>query len=66
VSRCARSLWAAISAGRADLVKKAGTNPSAWRVNQGMTSFIPKLIPTTFPTTNRPTYQQVISFAPKP
>ncbi len=31
-----------------------------------MTSFIPGLIKTTFPSTNRPTYQQVISLAPKP
>jgi hypothetical protein len=66
VRTCARSLWAAVSAGRADLVRKSGPNPSGWRVNQGFTSFIPKLIPTTFPTTNRPTYQQVLSFAPKP
>ncbi len=66
VRRCARALWSAISAGRADLVKQVGASTSAWRVNQGMTSFVPNLIPTTFPTTNRPTYQQVISFARKP
>jgi hypothetical protein len=48
------------------LVKLAGPSTSAWRVSQGMTSFIPGLIPTKFPTTNRPTYQQVISFARKP
>jgi hypothetical protein len=66
VALCARSLWAAISAGRADLVKLQGADPSAWRVNQGMTSFIPGLIPTKFPSTNRPTYQQVISLAPRP
>lgn len=65
VRSCARSLWSAISAGRADLVKQKGPNPSAWRIDQGMTGFIPGLIPTTFPTTNRPTYQQVISFAPR-
>ncbi len=66
VATCARSLWAAIKVGRADVVKKDGPNPSAWRVDQGTTSFVPSLIPTTFPTTNRPTYQQVISFARKP
>jgi acyl-homoserine lactone acylase PvdQ len=66
VAACARSLWAAIAAGRADLVKKNGSSSATWRVDQGMTSFIPGLIPTTFPTTNRPTYQQVISLAPKP
>ena len=66
VALCARSLWAAISAGTADLVKLQGADPSAWRVNQGMIGFIPGLIPTKFPITNRPTYQQVISLAPRP
>jgi hypothetical protein len=66
VAACARSLWSAVRAGRADLAKQQGANPSAWRIDQGMTSFIPGLISTTFPTTNRPTYQQVISLAPKP
>jgi acyl-homoserine lactone acylase PvdQ len=66
VHACARSLWAAIRAGRADLVKQHGASPSAWRIDQGLTSFVPGLIPTKFPTTNRPTYQQVISLAPKP
>jgi hypothetical protein len=66
VAACARSLWAAIRAGRTDLVKQHGSQPSNWRIDQGMTSFIPNLIPTTFPSTNRPTYQQVISFAPRP
>jgi acyl-homoserine lactone acylase PvdQ len=66
VGGCARSLWAAVSAGMADLSRQQGANPLSWRVNQGFTSFVPGLIPTTFPTTNRPTYQQVISLAPKP
>ena len=66
IGACARSLWAAVKAGRADLVKQSGSSPSSWRVDQGMTSFIPGLIKTTFPSTNRPTYQQVISLAPKP
>ena len=63
---CTRSLWAAIKAGRSDLVKQSGAAPNSWRVDQGMTSFIPGLVKTTFPSTNRPTYQQVISLAPKP
>ncbi len=66
VPACARSLWEAIKAGRADLVSAHGSNPSAWRIDQGMTGFIPGLTPTKFPTTNRPTYQQVISLAPTP
>ena len=63
VRACARSLWRAISVGRAALVKLHGASESAWRIDQGLTSFVPKLIPTTFPTTNRPTYQQVLSLA---
>ena len=66
VPACARSLWLAIKAGRAELVKQHGANESAWRIDQGFTGFVPGLIPTTFPTTNRPTYQQVISLAPRP
>ncbi len=66
VAACARSLWAAIRAGRADLVTKQGANASVWRIDQGLTSFVPNLIPTKFPSTNRPTYQQVISLAPTP
>ncbi len=66
IGACTRSLWAAIKAGRADVVKQSGSAPSSWRVDQGMTGFIPGLIKTTFPSTNRPTYQQVISLAPKP
>jgi acyl-homoserine lactone acylase PvdQ len=65
VRACGRSLWAAIKAGRADLVKQHGANASTWRINQGLTGFVPNLIPTKFPTTNRPTYQQVISLARK-
>ena len=66
IAACARSLWAAVAAGRADLVKRSGPQPISWRVDQGMTGFIPGLIKTTFPSTNRPTYQQVISLAPTP
>jgi acyl-homoserine lactone acylase PvdQ len=66
VRACARSLWRAVTAGEADLVAQDGPSQSAWRINQGMTSFVPKLISTTFPATNRPTYQQVISLAPTP
>jgi hypothetical protein len=51
----------AIKAGRADLVKQNGANESAWRIHQGLTGFVPGLIP----TADRPTCQQVISLAPR-
>jgi hypothetical protein len=41
-------------------VAEQGPDPAAWRADQGFTSFAPGLIPNTFPTTNRPTYQQVL------
>jgi acyl-homoserine lactone acylase PvdQ len=63
---CARSLWSAIRAATKELAKTQGADPNKWRVDQGTTDFIPNLIPDTFPSTNRPTYQQVISLAPKP
>ncbi|MDQ6776332.1 MAG: penicillin acylase family protein, partial [Actinomycetota bacterium] len=66
VAACARSLRAAIRSGLADVVKPQGTDAATLRIAQGLTGFVPRLIPTTFPTTNRPTYQQVISLAPKP
>ena len=66
VRACARSLWAAVRAGRADVIKQDGALEAAWRIDQGFTTFVPNLIPTKFPNTNRPTYQQVISLAPRP
>ncbi len=66
VPACARSLWSAIKAGQADLVKQNGASASSWRIDQGLTGFVPGLITTMFPSTNRPTYQQVISLAPRP
>jgi hypothetical protein len=60
LDRCASSLWAALAAGVDELVAEQGPDPAAWRADQGFTSFAPGLIPNTFPTTNRPTYQQVL------
>ncbi len=66
VPACARSLWSAMQDGANDLIRKDGNSVLSWRIDQGFTTFIPGLIPTKFPTTNRPTYQQVLSLAPKP
>jgi hypothetical protein len=33
IAVCTRSLWAAIKAGRADVVKQSGASPSSWRVD---------------------------------
>jgi acyl-homoserine lactone acylase PvdQ len=63
VKTCAAALWGAVKAATTELTKSQGSDPTKWRTNQGRTSFIPGLIAdTTFPTTNRPTYQQVLEF----
>ena len=35
-------------------------DPAEWRKPAARTGFTPGLIPNTFPTTNRPTFQQVL------
>lgn len=63
---CASSLWTALKSGVDELVAQQGPDPSAWRAGQGSTGFVPGLIPDRFPTTNRPTYQQLLEFTPAP
>jgi hypothetical protein len=62
VSTCATALWSAMKGAVAELTSKQGADQSKWRADQGMTRFVPGLIPTTFPTTNRPTYQQILEW----
>jgi len=57
---CRASLWQAFATALEPLVASQGSNPSAWRAPASRTGFVPGLIPTTFPTTNRPTFQQVL------
>ncbi|MEA2426319.1 MAG: hypothetical protein QOH13_2729 [Thermoleophilaceae bacterium] len=65
VAKCSATLWAAMKAAVTELTKKLGSDQSAWRTDQGMTGFVPGLIPTKFPTTNRPTYQQILEWDKK-
>ena len=37
-------------------------NPALWKGIASRTGFAPGLLPDTFPTTNRPTFQQVLEF----
>jgi len=60
---CRASLWAAFDQALLNLVTTQGSNPAAWRGNASRTGFVPGLLPDTFRTTNRPTFQQVIQFA---
>ena len=41
-----------------------GGDPGTWLKEGARTGFAPGLIPNTFRATNRPTFQQVLEFAP--
>jgi Penicillin amidase len=64
VARCSASLWRAIDGAADRLTKRFGDpDPATWIGKASVTSFVPGLIPTTFRTTNRPTFQQVLELA---
>jgi hypothetical protein len=58
------SLWAAIQSAVTKLAAGQGTNPLTWRASADAERliFIPSLIPNTMRRTNRPAFQQAISF----
>jgi acyl-homoserine lactone acylase PvdQ len=60
---CRESLWSAFDSALSPLVASQGPDPTAWRGEASRGRFVPGLIPDTFRTTNRPTFQQVIEFA---
>jgi acyl-homoserine lactone acylase PvdQ len=61
LASCRASLWAAIHETVDRLTSELGEpDPAKWRRPAARTGFTPGLIPDTFPTTNRPTYQQVL------
>jgi Penicillin amidase len=63
LSLCSDSLWQAIHDAADLLAAQLGEpDPSLWRKTASRTGFIPGILPDTFPTTNRPTFQQVIEF----
>jgi acyl-homoserine lactone acylase PvdQ len=64
VAECRASLWAVVDAVAADLAARQGPDPAAWRSTASRTGFSPGLIPDTMRTTNRPTFQQVLEWAP--
>jgi hypothetical protein len=61
---CQASLWEAVDQVSVALAAEQGHDPTTWRREGLRTSFIPGLIPEDFRSTNRPTYQQVLEFAP--
>jgi acyl-homoserine lactone acylase PvdQ len=61
VSACVDSLWQALHGVVEELAEEQGQDdPALWRKTASRTGFVPGLIPDTFPTTNRPTFQQVL------
>jgi acyl-homoserine lactone acylase PvdQ len=62
---CVDSLWQAIRDAGDELAAAQGGDPSAWRADSTTEriSFAPGLLGKTMRWTNRPTFQQVISFA---
>jgi hypothetical protein len=65
IDDCRDSLWQVVETVSQELAATRGDDPSTWLREGARTSFAPGLIPTTFRSTNRPTFQQVLQFAPQ-
>jgi acyl-homoserine lactone acylase PvdQ len=62
---CRRSLWAALDAAGTELTAAQGADPDAWRADATpeRIQFAPGFLPNTMRWTNRPTFQQAISYS---
>ena len=66
LEQCQEDLWAVVDDVAADLAATYGSDdPATWLSEAEQTDFVPGLIPETFPTTNRPTFQQIIELVPE-
>ncbi len=63
LAACRASLWAAIDAAGAELVAAQGPDVAAWRSDATRERIAFGFLPDTARWTNRPTFQQVISFS---
>ena len=61
---CARDLWLVIDDTVAAIAAERGADIDTWLSPGRRLTFAPGLIPNDFRATNRPTYQQVLEFAP--
>jgi acyl-homoserine lactone acylase PvdQ len=61
---CSKGLWAALESAGNDLAATQGADPAAWRANATAERihFAPGILTATMRWTNRPTYQQILSF----
>jgi hypothetical protein len=64
VAKCAASLWAAIDSATAPLAAAQGASPSAWRADATAEriQFQPGILARTMRGSNKPTFQQAITF----
>lgn len=61
---CRAALWTAVDDTVTTLADELGPDPTTWLSEGARIGFVPGLIPDDFRATNRPTYQQVLEFAP--
>lgn len=61
---CRDSLWQVVEDVAQDLAAERGDDPTTWLREGARSGFAPGLIPNTFRSTNRPTFQQVLEFVP--
>jgi acyl-homoserine lactone acylase PvdQ len=61
---CSRSLWSALEAAANELTASEGADPAAWHsdATKERIAFAPGILRNTMRWTNRPTYQQILSF----
>jgi hypothetical protein len=61
---CARGLWSALAAAGDELQAAQGADPTQWHADatRERIAFAPGILRTTMRWSNRPTYQQVLSF----
>jgi acyl-homoserine lactone acylase PvdQ len=66
LATCSADLWDALDSVADDLESDYGSSdPAEWRGTASTTGFSPGLLTTRFPSTNRPTFQQVLEFVHK-
>jgi acyl-homoserine lactone acylase PvdQ len=65
LDECRDSLWQVVDEVSRSLAAEYGDDPNTWLREGFRNSFQPGLIPDTFRYSNRPTFQQVLEFAPE-
>ncbi len=64
IDACRESLWAVVDQVAGELAAQYGPEPATWLREGRRTTFQPGLIPETMRSTNRPTFQQLLEWAP--